>query len=131
MATSSKYVGFGTRLLAHNIDLLPIILLLYSITFFLPQSRHDWIMFVCLYVLYHMGFEVSKWHATPGKKLMKIYIDHVDDKKLMFWQILIRNLSKPLSLLLFFSGFIMIIFNQKRRSLHDFLAKTIVLFDRQ
>lgn len=125
----SNYAHFWTRLLAHNIDLIPILSLLYVATFIAPNEGYDIFMFGSIYFAYHIGFEVSKWHATPGKKWAKIKVQNSSLKKLRVDQVVLRNISKIISLVLFFGGFIMIIFDAKKRGLHDFIGGTIVLFD--
>jgi uncharacterized RDD family membrane protein YckC len=123
------FANFWTRLLAHNIDLIPILILLYSISFIAPNNGYDIIIFGAIYLFYYVGFEASKWHATPGKKWAKIKIYNTDGNSVRIHQTFIRNISKIFSLLLFFGGFIMIVFDSKKRGLHDFIGGTIVLFD--
>lgn len=126
----SKYAGFSQRLLAHNIDLLPILLILYGSTFIFPKVGLDWLIFLVIYLGYNIGFELSSWRATPGKRWSKIHVEP-DNQKNSPIRIIFRNLLKVVSLLLFFLGFAMIIFNIKRKGLHDYLAGTVVVFDQQ
>lgn len=67
--------------------------------------------------------------ATPGKKWAKIHVGNAKNGSSNIIQSIIRNLSKIISLLLFFGGFIMIFFNTERRALHDYIGGTVVLFD--
>jgi uncharacterized RDD family membrane protein YckC len=122
------YAGFSRRLLAHNIDLLPILILLYGSSLIFSNTGFDWVIYSIIYLGYHTLFELSSWSATPGKRWTKIHVSS-DDLKTTPVKIIIRNLSKILSLLLLFSGFIMIIFHPKQKGLHDYLAGTLVLFD--
>ena len=124
----SQYAGFSQRLLAHNIDLLPILLLLYGSTLVFPKVGLDWLLFLLVYFAYNIGFELSAWKATPGKRWTKIHVE-IEGGKEQPHRIIFRNLLKVFSLLLFFMGFVMIIFNAQRKSLHDYLAGTVVLFD--
>lgn len=123
-----NYAGFSQRLLAHNIDLLPILALLYGSSFVVSNTGFDWIIYSLIYLGYHIGFELSNWRATPGKKWARIHVAS-DINELKPIQPFIRNLSKALSLILFFSGFVFIIFNERRKGLHDYLGGTVVLFD--
>ena len=123
-----KYAGFSQRLLAHNIDLLPILLLLYGTSYLIPNSDWDWIWYSLVYFIYHIGFELSTWKATPGKRWCKIHIHHEKKQQTTFRSI-VRNLSKVVSLMLFFGGFIMILLNERKKAFHDYLAGTLVLFD--
>ncbi len=124
-----RYASFSQRLLAHNIDLLPILLLFYLISFIVPRSNYDYLIMSGIYFLYHILFEGSTWQATPGKKWTKIKVSNLEGGRSGFAKSAIRNVSKMISLLLFFSGFIMIIFNPKSRGLHDYIGGTLVLFD--
>lgn len=123
------YVGFWARLLAHNIDLLPILLLFYGASFLVPNSNYDYILIAGIYFLYHVGFESSSMQATPGKRWTKIKVTDSNGEHPSLINTVIRNIAKFVSLLIFFGGFIAIIFDQKRRALHDYIGGTLVLFD--
>lgn len=123
-----RYAGFSQRLLAHNIDLIPILLLLYASTFVIPRVGYDWLIFLSIYLTYHIGFELSIWNATPGKKWARIHVETEKNEKHII-RLILRNLTKILSLILFFGGFILIIFSDRKKALHDYLAGTVVLFD--
>lgn len=126
--TGATYAGFSQRLLAHNIDLIPILALLYLSSLVLPRIGIDWIFFSVIYLIYNVIFEMSSFRGTPGKKWAKIQVSG-EDKPIKLHQSIIRNVAKALSLILFFSGFILILFNARRKGLHDYLAGTVVLFD--
>lgn len=122
------YATFWQRLLAHNIDLLPILGVFY-LTTFLPNTDVDFIMLGIIYVIYHSLFEMSRWKATPGKKWVKIKVMDAKQNEIHPFRILLRNAGKSFSLILFFLGFVMIIFHPKKQGLHDYIAGTMVLFD--
>ncbi len=124
-----KYAGFWHRLLAHNIDLLLILIIYYLIAFLIPPSNFDYLLMGGIYILYYSLFEYSTWAATPGKKWTKIKVVHYFENHLSFFQVFIRNTSKIVSLLLFLGGFLLIAFNKKNRGLHDYIGKTIVIFE--
>lgn len=123
-----RYARFSQRLLAHNIDLLPYLLLLYALSSLIPKTSWDYVFFGIIYLGYQVGFEISPYQATPGKKWVKIRIVS-DEGSITFSQSLLRNSAKFLSLLLFFSGFILILFNARKRALHDYLAGTLAICD--
>lgn len=125
-----RYAGFSRRLLAHNIDLIPMLLFLYLVSLIIPNTGFDWLFFSVIYLLYNGIFETSGLQGTPGKKWSKIRV--VSDRgPLSFFQSLVRNSCKFLSLILFFGGFILILFDHKKKGLHDYLARTLVLFDEE
>ena len=125
----TKYAGFWPRLLAHNIDLLPILLLFYGMSFLISNSDYDYLIISGIYFGYYIFFEASGMQATPGKRWANIHVDSLKPDSSRFIQSLIRNISKVLSLLLFFGGFVLIFFNSERRALHDYIGGTVVLFD--
>lgn len=67
--------------------------------------------------------------ATPGKKWAKVKVTNNEAGQVSILQAVIRNFCKIFSLLLVFSGFIAILFNSKRKALHDYIGGTLVLFD--
>jgi len=129
LKATTKYAGFWPRLLAHNIDLLPILFLFYGVSFIVPRSHYDYLIIGAIYFGYHILFEASSMRGTPGKRWVKIHVTSVGGHSPQVIQSTIRNLSKLLSLLFFFGGFMMIFFNTERRALHDYIGGTVVLFD--
>ncbi|MEO9485691.1 MAG: RDD family protein [Ekhidna sp.] len=126
---NNKYAGFWPRLLAHNIDLLPILMLYYLASFIIPKSDYDYVFIIGIYFLYHILFEVSPMQGTPGKKWTKIKVTNSEEDRITLIQAIVRNVTKVFSLLLLFGGFVAILFNSKRRALHDYIGGTLVLFD--
>lgn len=120
--------GFWPRLLAHNIDLLPILGCFYLSTL-MPVQGYDILVLGSIYVGYHTLFEISPWNATPGKKWVGIRVVDTNHGDANPGKILLRNVGKGLSLILFFGGFIMIFFSPKRQGLHDYIGGTLVLFN--
>lgn len=124
---SITYPDFYKRLLAHNIDLLPVLGLFY-LTSQLASKEYDWILFIVIYMGYNSALEASKLQATLGKKWTKIKVVNEDGTKASFGKIILRNFLKILSLLLVFGGFFLIFFNKKRKALHDYITGTLVVF---
>lgn len=124
---SITYPDFYKRLLAHNIDLLPVLGLFY-LTSLLASKEYDWILFILIYLSYNSTLEASKLQATLGKKWTKIKVVNEEGTKASVMQIILRNFLKILSLLLVFGGFFLIFFNKKRKALHDYITGTLVVF---
>jgi uncharacterized RDD family membrane protein YckC len=78
--------------------------------------------------LYHAYFESSSWQATPGKKVLNLYITDLSGQPISFLHATGRLLAKvvtsmvPLAL-----GYIMAGFTERRQALHDMIAGTLVL----
>jgi uncharacterized RDD family membrane protein YckC len=67
-----------------------------------------------------------------GKMLTGIKIVKSDGNTVSFSRVLVRHLiGYPLTLLTFGLGFILSVFNRNGRSLHDYLAGTIVIHGRR
>ena len=65
--------------------------------------------------------------ATLGKKGMRLKVVNSSYEKITLWQAIVRTVSKYLSAAIFYIGFIMVLFSNKKRSLHDVLANTYVI----
>ena len=72
-------------------------------------------------------FESSKWQATPGKRICRLYVATQDEKRLSFFRAFIRNISKALSVLTLGFGFLMIAITVRNQCLHDKIAGAVVL----
>jgi len=79
-----------------------------------------------LNILYYAHFESSDKQATPGKQLMKMVVTDQHGKALSLWQAILRNAGKIVSQI-FFIGYILCLFTQKKQTLHDIFAGTLVL----
>ena len=78
--------------------------------------------------LYHAYFESSTWQATPGKKVMSIYVTDLNGQQLSFLHATGRFFSKIVTgLIPLFLGYIMAGFTERRQALHDMIAGTLVL----
>ena len=123
-----KYADFNARMLAHNVDLIVLLPFFYLIGWVIEDNILLIVLCWCLYTLYHIIFEISQWSGTPGKKFQKLEVTNFDGNPASVAQIIYRNMTKIVSILILFAGVIMIAFDKKRRGLHDRLAKTIVIF---
>lgn len=74
--------------------------------------------------------EASPMRATFGKRLFGLHVCDLLGAPLSFSRTLVRNLAKILSILPFGIGFISSIFTFNNRAWHDFLAKAIVVENR-
>ena len=123
-----KYADFNARMLAHNVDLIVLLPFFYLIGWLIEDNILLIVLCWCFYTMYHIIFEMSQWNGTPGKKFQKLEVTNFDGNPASVGQIIYRNMIKIVSILILFAGVIMIAFDEKRRGLHDRLAKTIVIF---
>jgi len=80
------------------------------------------------YWIYYAYFESSDWQATPGKRLLNLYVTNLEGKPLSFGHAsgrffarLITNLI-PLGI-----GYILAGVTEKKQALHDMIAGCLVL----
>lgn len=140
-----KYAGFWIRFWAASVDsitLIPISLLVffkfgmdsfglfasggienglfgYGVLYFLLGIIIPWVYFSL--------FESGGWQATPGKRLMGIYVVSSYGEKISFGRATARHFSKILSQLLFYIGYIMVGVTDNKQGLHDKICNTLVL----
>ncbi|MBP5403474.1 MAG: RDD family protein [Elusimicrobiaceae bacterium] len=77
--------------------------------------------------LYFAFFESSTKQATWGKQLLGIKVVGPQGMRLSFARATGRFFAKILSYLIFYIGFIMAAFTNRKRALHDFVAETYVV----
>lgn len=143
---TSRLAGRGERILARLIDELCIYPFLAIILNFSQLDNGLQILATFLVSLaYHVGFVGSSWQATPGKRLLSIYIAHTDGRPLSHRDALQRFLGWMLPFLPVYSSlfseqiamilvlwlalfwFMPIFTTPLRMGLHDRLCHTLVM----
>ena len=71
--------------------------------------------------------ESSARQATFGKSILGMKVTNLQGERIGFGRATVRFFSKILSTLLFFIGFIMIAFTEKKQGLHDLIASTLIV----
>jgi uncharacterized RDD family membrane protein YckC len=83
----------------------------------------NWLSYLIGFV-YSVVF-LANWGATPGKRLLNIYVlDGQGRQRIGYIRAIVRTLSTILSALILFIGYIMVAFRQDKRALHDLIAGT-------
>ncbi len=78
--------------------------------------------------LYHAYFESSTWQATPGKRVVNLYVTDLSGQRISFLNATGRHFAKIVTgLIPLFIGYIMAAFTERRQALHDMIAGTLVL----
>ncbi|MGE4292996.1 MAG: RDD family protein [Desulfovibrio sp.] len=75
-----------------------------------------------LALLYYAGLESSRIQATPGKLVLGFKVTGMHGERISFSRAVGRHFAKILSGVLFFVGYLMILFTRRRQGLHDLLA---------
>jgi uncharacterized RDD family membrane protein YckC len=77
--------------------------------------------------LYFSFLESSPWQATIGKNVLRLYVTDLEGRRLTRSRAMGRNLAKCLSNLTIGIGYLMCGFTGKKQTLHDVLARCLVL----
>lgn len=142
------FAGFWLRAVAYLIDTVLISLVLGLVASFYPSTFMKFpggvptsptltalpqltpVAFaITLTVIwfYYTMFEASIWQATPGKRVLRIYVADLHGRRVTFARAAARNLAKIISNLTFLVGYLVAGFTEKKQALHDILASCLVL----
>ena len=80
-----------------------------------------------LSALWFVGFEASRWQATPGKRLAGLRVTDVAGHRPAPWRVALRFVAGVPSWLMLHLGHAMAGWTKERRALHDLVAGTRVL----
>ena len=140
---TGQYAGPITRLLAAALDGFGSIVvwgLLGSIITFLVEALTPWtfenlptlwlgplLLGAFQFAWYFVGWAtVGK---TPAMRLMGIKVVHYDGAPLGTRGALLRTLVYPISFLILGLGLVGVVFDRRRRALHDLAARSCVVYD--
>jgi uncharacterized RDD family membrane protein YckC len=76
--------------------------------------------------LYEALMESSSYQATLGKMIFGTKVTDLNGNRISFERATGRHFAKWLSAMIFFIGFIMVAFSDRKQGLHDLLAGTLV-----
>jgi uncharacterized RDD family membrane protein YckC len=76
--------------------------------------------------LYEAFMESSSYQATLGKMVFGMKVTDLNGNRISFERATGRHFAKWLSAMIFFIGYIMIAFTERKQGLHDLLAGTLV-----
>ena len=82
------------------------------------------------FVVWTVAYFTLFWSSTgqtPGNRVMEIRVTTVDGDALRPRRALLRFIALVLAALPFFLGFLPILLNERRRGLHDMIARTVVV----
>ncbi|MBP9987948.1 MAG: RDD family protein [Ruminococcus sp.] len=121
-----KYGSIGKRFLALFLDNF-FVSLIGSGLVVLTNSWYVGFSTLFISAAYYILFEGSEWHATPGKRIMKLCVIDEYGKGIDYSKAAIRFFGRILSGLIFGIGYIIALFDDKSQSLHDKIAGTYVI----
>jgi uncharacterized RDD family membrane protein YckC len=141
VAVPGPYVGLVTRAIAFALDaaLLNVVALLTAAVVgltFSVVSIPDWLRTVAiaassvLYVLWIVGYFVVFWSTTgqtPGSRVLRIRVRATSGERLLPRRAVVRFIGLTLAAIPLFAGYLVILVDDRRRGLHDRLARTVVV----
>ena len=77
--------------------------------------------------IYYASFEASSWQATPGKRVLRLYVTDLFGRQVTFSRATIHNIGRMVSEMTFLVGYIPAGFTEKKQALHDIIARCLVL----
>ena len=113
-----NYAGFWKRFAAAVIDI---------VIWIIPFMWFGNIVAVPMMWIYCVAFESSSRQATPGKMALGIKVTDLNGRRIGFGKATGRSLGKIVSGVIFYIGFIMIAFTEKKQGLHDKMAGCLVV----
>lgn len=78
-------------------------------------------------VAYFAGLQSSKWQATVGKKLLGLKVTDLQGDRITFGRALGRYFAMVFLSGILCIGYIIAAFTEKKQSLHDLIASTLVI----
>lgn len=125
------YARLLKRFCAFLIDDVLLFAAVFAILWAVVTYNYGFIEFLLLAHLvrwiYFAGFHSSRYQATIGKIILGIKVTDPDGNRISFGKATARAFSKILSQLIFFGGYVMAAFTEKRQGLHDKMADTVVV----
>ncbi|MGE5397731.1 MAG: RDD family protein [Chitinophagales bacterium] len=101
----------------------------------MPNNSEDFTPFdlitLVIYWLYFTLMESSTFQATPGKMALGIKVTDLEGNQISFARANGRYWSKLISTIILLIGYIMAGFTEKKQALHDLIAKTLVINQKQ
>jgi uncharacterized RDD family membrane protein YckC len=137
------YAGIATRAIALAVDAAVAIVLFMSavgivalVASLVGGLRPAWLVGALLasgWMLTVGIYFVLFWSAagqTPGMRLLHLRVRRPDGDKPSIGRALVRVVGLVLAIVPLFVGFLPVLFTERRRGLPDFLAGTVVVYDR-
>ena len=124
--TPVAYAGFWERFGAALLDAFILVIPQFLITYFLPYGLSN-VVSIVIGWLYFAAMESGEGQATIGKRALGMKVTGVNGERINFGQATGRHFGKFLSAIILFIGYLMMIWDDKKQTLHDKLAGTLVI----
>lgn len=124
--TQATYAGFWERFGAAFLDGLLLGILQFIMRFFIEENLNS-VLNIVLGWLYYATMESGPSQATLGKKALGIKVTNLAGGPITFGQATGRYFGKILSALILLIGYLMMLWDDKKQTLHDKMAGTLVV----
>ena len=123
------YAGFWRRFLAALLDgiILFIPNLIIELLLIQDSPVTSWLLTIGLGWIYAAGLESSSAQATWGKQALGISVTTTSGDRISFAQATGRHFGKWVSALILFIGYLMMLWDDQKQTLHDKMANTLVV----
>jgi uncharacterized RDD family membrane protein YckC len=120
------YGGFWERFGAALLDVIIIAIPQYIIQFTVGEIEGN-IAGILIGWLYAALMESSERQATFGKQALGLKVTNLNGDRISFGQATGRHFGKWISTLILLIGYLMMIWDDKKQTLHDKIAGTLVV----
>ena len=121
------YAGFWGRFAAAVLDALILFFLNVVVGYVLSSPLLEGIVRLILGWLYAALQESGPHQATLGKRALGIKVIGTDGTRISFGRATARYFSKILSAIILFIGYLMMLWDDRKQTLHDKIADTLVV----
>jgi len=129
VGASTAYAGFLPRLAALVIDSIIVSAATGVLT--AATLGIGWFSIFFLPWVYEAVMLSGQKRATVGKMVLGIEVTDLNGGRISFGRATGRHFAKYVSALILFIGFVMAAFTEKKQALHDMMADTLVISNRQ
>jgi uncharacterized RDD family membrane protein YckC len=141
-----RFAGFWIRLAAHIIDAVIVFVGEFLLTVVVRtilssdggaalRESGPIVVVVVVYavifsgfILYYTIMESSGMQGSLGKMAVGIKVGNHKGERISILKALVRSLSKILSYIIFFIGYIVVAFDSRKQGVHDQIANTYVFY---
>ena len=138
----TPYAGVATRAVALAVDAFTTTVIAASLSAMLAliaslvgTLRPAWLVGLLLasgWALLVGAYFTLFWSLagqTPGMRLLRLRVRGPEERPLGFWRAALRLVGLALAIIPLFAGFVPVLFDKRRRGLHDVIAGTTVTYD--
>jgi uncharacterized RDD family membrane protein YckC len=131
-----NYAGFWIRFVAVFIDGILLLIVQFGLSyifyggFAFGGDFRQTIISNLIGIIYAVAMMGSRHQATLGKMAVGIKVGNADGSRITYGQAIGRYIATWLSAIVLLIGYLMVIWDKQKQSLHDKLANTYVYYEK-